>query len=330
MNLIEAIKDQFDRYPQSETIDLIKFIYQYSLGPNHAITSYTSALTNIKAEAGNGPSFMEKISDTYSRFHFNKDDDLEFLCAIFCASTTKKQNKKELIANLNILKEICKDPLIDEYIAKDCPSISHSQTFKKYYDPHYRLIKNKYANYYNLYEKLYNDQNIKIIAIDGNCASGKTSLANDLKTFFKDAAILHIDDFYLPKALRKATWFSDIAGNINLDYIKEVLNNYRNTNKLSYKPFDCHSQSFLENHTCIKPKLLIVEGSYALHPSLINNYDSKIFLNCNHDIQLKRLANRNEDLNQFQNIWIPKELAYFNKYSPNKQCEFLFDTSHYF
>ena len=330
MNLEEAIKNQYDRYPKCETTDLIKFIYQYTLGPNHAIKNYASALANIKAEASNGPSFMEKISDTYTRFHFNKDNDLECLCAIFCASSTQNQNKNELIANLNILKQTFNNPLIDEYIAKGCPTISHSQTFKANYDPHYRLINNKYANYYALYEKLYHDSTIKVIAIDGNCASGKTSLANDLKDFFKDCAILHIDDFYLPKKYRKETWLTDIAGNINIEYIKKVLENYQQTKQLNYQPFDCHTQSFLKNIQYNNPKLLIVEGSYALHPTLIDNYDLKIFLNCDQEKQLKRLNLRNEDLEQFQNIWIPKELAYFKKYSPNKQCEFTFNTSNYF
>ncbi|MDR1683994.1 MAG: (d)CMP kinase, partial [Elusimicrobiota bacterium] len=42
-----------------------------------------------------------------------------------------------------------------------------------------------------------------IIAIDGRCAAGKTTFAKWLAARLK-APVLHIDDFYLPLALRPA------------------------------------------------------------------------------------------------------------------------------
>ncbi|MCI5773934.1 MAG: hypothetical protein MR210_05165 [Erysipelotrichaceae bacterium] len=171
------------------------------------------------------------------------------------------------------------------------------------------------------------DYQYQIIAIDGNCASGKTTLAKQIQSHYPNSAILHIDDFFLPKNQRKATWLEDIAGNIDLRTIKDLLNQYQKDHFIAYQPFDCHQQAYKEGITIDHPSFLIVEGSYAFHPSLIDAYDLKIFLTCNENKQLLRLGLRQDDLQSFKDIWIKKEQTYFTTYSIKEKADLIFDTS---
>lgn len=330
MTFEDALKEQCLRYPQLQTADLLKLTYQFTLGPNHAITDVDDILMQLRNEACDTPAFIEKISYRYSRFHFNKNSDLECLAALFSASCQTNQDLTALHQNLRKLHDFCHDDMIKEYIAGGCLPISHSKQFKECYQPHYRLIENEYAYYFPLYSRLFHDHNLKIIAIDGCCASGKTTLAQQLANFFAKSAILHIDDFYLPQAKRKATWLQDIAGNINIAALYQALSNFKIKRSLAYRPFDCHSQRYQDPITINDPSILIVEGTYSLYPELTTFYDLKIFLDCKNNIQLSRLAARGENIERFQNIWIKKEHEYFDECSLKNHCDLYFDTSPFF
>lgn len=330
MTLLDTIKEHCLRYPQAQTADLIKLTYQYTLGPNHAVTNIDSILAQLRNEACNTPAFIEKISDTYCRFHFNKDSDLECLAALFAASCQEKQDLAALQHNLRILGSFVHDDMIEGYIAQGCFPIAHSDIYKEHYHSHYRVIKNAYGDFFPLYARLFHDNNLKIIAIDGSCASGKTTLAKQLAHFYARSAILHIDDFYLPQAKRKITWLQDIAGNINIAALYQALSNFKAKRSLIYRPFDCHSQHYQDPIAINDPSLLIVEGSYSLCPELASFYDLKIFLDCQNAIQLSRLASRGENVERFQNIWIKKEQDYFDAYAIKDHCDLYFDTTKFF
>ena len=66
---------------------------------------------------------------------------------------------------------------------------------------------------------------------------------------------------------------------------------------------------------------IIIEGSYALHPSFPHYWDKAIFLDVEKEEQLKRLEKRcPEKLEAFKNKWIPLEEEYFSYYSiPSKE-----------
>ena len=64
-----------------------------------------------------------------------------------------------------------------------------------------------------------------IVAIDGRCASGKTTVGTRLAELLC-ADIIHIDDYYLPMSERCENWKDIIAGNIDIERLKsEVLAN---------------------------------------------------------------------------------------------------------
>ena len=56
----------------------------------------------------------------------------------------------------------------------------------------------------------------RIIAIDGRCASGKSTLSEDVKNTL-DVNIVRMDDFFLPLSLRTPERFALPGGNVHYE-----------------------------------------------------------------------------------------------------------------
>ena len=55
-----------------------------------------------------------------------------------------------------------------------------------------------------------------VLALDGRCGSGKTTMAAALAEQFPDSIVLHTDDFYLPPADRVPGWEQTPCANMDL------------------------------------------------------------------------------------------------------------------
>lgn len=167
-----------------------------------------------------------------------------------------------------------------------------------------------------------------IVAIDGRCASGKTTLAAELKRLY-DFNIVHMDDFYLPFNKRTAEIASLPGG--HMDYtrlLNEILIPFSSVGNATYIPYDCHNDKFLKPIFLDSSKGLLIEGSYSLYPNLRNYYSIKAFLDISKELQLKRLAARNINMLQnFIDIWIPKEEYYFEKCDVENACDIVISSN---
>ena len=155
-----------------------------------------------------------------------------------------------------------------------------------------------------------------IVAIDGRSASGKSSLGKLLFERY-DVNLFHMDDFFLPAKQKTVARLEEPGGNVDYTRFKEeVMDNLKKDEPFNYEIFDCKVQTLTEKRTILPKKLNIVEGSYSMHPILIENYDLKIFLDIDDDIQRKRIISRNgkEMYKRFSNEWIPLENKYFNEF----------------
>ena len=111
-----------------------------------------------------------------------------------------------------------------------------------------------------------------VIAIDGRCGSGKTTLAALLQTHFS-AVVIHADDFFLRPEQRIPTRFAEPGGNMDRErLLAEVLIPLREHRNFSYRPFDCHTLSLGTPIEVTLAPLIIVEGSYTCHPELWDFY----------------------------------------------------------
>ena len=167
-----------------------------------------------------------------------------------------------------------------------------------------------------------------IVAIDGRCASGKTTLASELKKLY-DFNVVHMDDFYLPFNKRTAEIVSLPGG--HMDYtrlLNEILIPFSSVGNATYIPYDCHNDKFLEPIFLDSSKGLLIEGSYSLYPKLRNYYSIKAFLDISKELQRKRLAARNINMLQnFIDIWIPKEEYYFEKCDVKNACDIVISSN---
>lgn len=157
-----------------------------------------------------------------------------------------------------------------------------------------------------------------IIAIDGRCASGKTTLAAALAKRYK-GTIFHMDDYYLQPYQRTEERYREPGGNVDRErFLEEVLKPLKAGEKeIHYKPFDCTELRIGEGEVLEPETFCIVEGSYSLHPELREYYDYTCFMDIDEKLQFKRLMKRNglEGVERFMKQWIPLEEEYFNKLS---------------
>ena len=152
-----------------------------------------------------------------------------------------------------------------------------------------------------------------VVAIDGPCASGKTTLAGFLADVF-GAGVVHTDDFVIPHRLKTPERLSIPGGNMDDGrLIEEVLNPWKTGNDASYRRYDCHDRRYVSAEPLRAGDMLILEGSYALLPSIRRFADVSLFLTVPWEVREERLKRRESpgSFKLFMDLWIPLENAYF-------------------
>lgn len=151
-----------------------------------------------------------------------------------------------------------------------------------------------------------------IIAIDGRCGAGKSTIAARLAEEL-NATLFHMDDYFLRPEQRTPERFSTPGENIDHErFLKEILIPLKEGRTITYSPYSCTTQTLLDPITVTPADIVIVEGSYALHPTLRAYYDLRVFLTLFPREQEARIRARNGDAiwPMFKNRWIPMEEAY--------------------
>lgn len=180
----------------------------------------------------------------------------------------------------------------------------------------------------NAIHALPDGQKLHLIAIDGRCAAGKTTLAAHLKEIFH-CPIIHMDEFFLRPEQRTEKRLHTPGENVDYErFLLEVMAPLRAGRDFQYRPFDCHSQALVSPIKISPGNLVIIEGSYSCHPALWENYDLKIFLTLDANAQLERIQKRNgaDGLAVFREKWIPLEELYFSTYHIEEHCDLCFQT----
>ena len=161
-----------------------------------------------------------------------------------------------------------------------------------------------------------------IIAIDGPCTAGKTTLAGKLAERY-DCNVVHMDDFFLRPEQRTAERFATPGGNVDFErFREEVILPLKTGTSFSYRPFDCKTFTLASPVSITPKKLTIIEGSYCNHPHFGNPYDLKIFLTITPELQRQRILKRPAFLHQrFLDEWIPMEQLYFSHFGICQMCD---------
>ena len=172
-------------------------------------------------------------------------------------------------------------------------------------------------------------QSAVLVALDGRCSSGKTTLAAQLTERFPQSITVHTDDFYLPPSRRVTGWESIPCANMDIQRLRdEVVAPARAGQAFSYQAYSCREGAYLPPRPLGSAPLVIVEGSYSCHPTLADCYDLKVFVTCSKEEQARRLlAREGERYSGFTARWIPLEEGYFAKFQIEQTADFILDTT---
>ena len=165
-----------------------------------------------------------------------------------------------------------------------------------------------------------------VVAIDGSCTAGKTTLAGHLATKY-DCNLIHMDDFFLRPEQRTPERFAQPGGNVDYERFQaEVLEQLRQGKAFAYRPYDC-STGTLKAPVEVQPRqLTIVEGTYSQHPYFEDAYDLRIFLQVSEELRRERILKRPAFLHKrFFEEWIPMEQQYFNTFSIGEKSHLALD-----
>ena len=164
-----------------------------------------------------------------------------------------------------------------------------------------------------------------LVAIDGRCASGKTTLAGELSERY-GWSVVHMDDFFLQPAQRTAERCAEPGGNLDRErFLSEVLAPLRDGKPVRFRPFDCHTMRLKEPVSLALSPVVLIEGAYSCHPLLWEFYDLRVFLTVDPAEQAERILRRNgpEGAAAFSRRWIPLEERYFAAFSIEKRCDYV-------
>ena len=141
-----------------------------------------------------------------------------------------------------------------------------------------------------------------VAAIDGMCASGKTTLAARLGGEL-GMTVLHMDDFFLQPLQRTPERLAQPGGNVDRERFRDEVLAPR----------------------IIRPTpVVLVEGAYSMHPALRDAYALSAFVGIAPQLQRARILARNgeEGLRRFEARWIPLENAYIAACGVERACGF--------
>lgn len=178
-------------------------------------------------------------------------------------------------------------------------------------------------------EELLSKKERVVLAIDGMCGAGKSTLAKELKEIYQ-AEVIPMDAFFLPGDLRSEERYATPGGNVHYErFLEEVMNPLIKKEEISYRVFDCKAMDYGNVVTVSKTKLYVIEGTYCMREEFRAAYDLSVFMECSDELQQNRILMRSgkRRLEDFNKKWIPLEKLYFKGKDIKNQCDMVISTN---
>lgn len=345
--LCRVLTDHARRYPLMQPCDVVKLIFQNEFGGEHLLCEPNATLAWLRAEraaTADDPAVspLEDIGNGIVRVALaaleRSDAALEALNRDFIRSAQLQTGRrKTFLEKLDVLRQLAEEGLfsftrqelekyLEEYIRSGCCPVSHSPAYSEAYRPAYRVVRRANSLVVLTWEleQLRCRGERSVIAIDGRCASGKSTLAARLSQRL-GLPVVHMDDFFLRPEQRSRARLAKPGENIDHErFLEEVLRPLSVGERPVYHPFDCHTGQLGEPVTLEASPVVLVEGSYACHPALWDYYKRRVFLTVEPDRQLQRIEARDgaEGLEAFRERWIPLEERYFSAFRIEERCDY--------
>lgn len=335
------------RYPLMEATDFAKLIYQSAFAGGHLIASREAALDRLSAEMnalpeGSSLSLLEPIGNGLSRLYLEPARKMglrvETICGLFVETAADfAPDAVRFERGMQELEAMCREGVLradaEEAAAllmaarqANYPPFSHSARYRDAYKPAYRLVSDALCRYLDIFaaiDGLLDAQGRARVAIDGRCASGKTTAAGLIARVY-GAQLFHMDDFFLPFERKTPERLAQPGGNVDWERFRSDVLDHLDDAAFAYRPYDCATGSLAEPVLSQKRPVQLVEGVYSLHPSMKADYDLRVMLDITPEEQRARLLRRNpEKYERFVNEWIPLEEHYFAAYPIAASCDII-------
>lgn len=345
MEIVEYMQEQAARHPSAEPVDVVKLCYQAVFGAEHLLEDREAAFQYLQREfdrvqPDEQEPLYECISDDICRVNLRawkqRHLPVKWLFHMFVETASKPRQKTdkqfqhwlkeaENLADADVFGFDRKDweAFLASYPADRPVAVHHSETYRQAQKPAYRLVCRRFTRLFPILEAIcaksgYREDNPGkcVVAIDGRCASGKTTLAEQLAVIV-GAGVVHMDDFFLPPELRTDERLLEPGGNVHYErFRQEVLPALERGEEFSYRCFDCSKMTFGQERRVSGTGIVVVEGSYSCHPELGEYMAIRVFSDVESQEQQRRIAARDgeEVLAVFRERWIPMEENYFAAY----------------
>ena len=352
MDFVTCLQEQLRLHPAMEPRDVIKLCYQAARGAEHLLADTSRARAYFDREYAATPAdasipLLEPIGPDVARVNIaawkaaNLPPEWLFRMFVHTASVAPAGEDRlaeyiEAAANV-VSASLAANAVsvtpagtawrdaVAQWTAAGRPAVHHSEAYRAVEHPAYRIVKRPFGRILPILQRLAADKDIRIIAIDGRAASGKTTKAALLSAVL-DAPVIRMDDFFLPPALRTEDRLAQPGGNVHYErFREEVLPHLAAGEAFSCRVFDCRQMDYSGVREISAAPIRIVEGSYAHHPALGDYADLRIFSHVDADEQMTRILRRNGEqlAEMFRTRWIPMEEAYFTAFSIREQADMI-------
>ena len=168
-----------------------------------------------------------------------------------------------------------------------------------------------------------------LVGIDGPGASGKSTFAKQLAISLDGAHIVHVDDFFLPKAERNDR-ANEVGSLFDLPRLaRQVIMPARTVEAFSYQRYDWTQDRLADWIDVPEGTPVIVEGVFSLVGELRSAYTYKVWCRADPALRIKRgLARDGEEARSlWLDLWMPAEDEYAVTQKPEQEVELVVDSS---
>lgn len=333
MDYTACLREQLRLHPSARPGDVIKMLYQAARGAEHLLMDTARARTYFDQEYAATPAdaalpLLEPLSEHAARANLGawKASGLpaEWLFRAFVNMATLSLDGDALLARYTadaaeVIRELqpfslaAWEEALASWHAAGTPAVHHTDAYRAAEKPAYRIVSARMGCILPILTRVARAEETGVIAIDGRAASGKSTRALLLGAVL-DAPVIHMDDFFLPPALRTPERLAQPGGNVHYErFAEEVLPGLHTGEAFAYRVFDCSRMDFGGTKDIPAAPVRIVEGSYSHHPALGDYARWKVFTSVPPEEQMARILRRNGEgmAEMFRTRWIPMEERYF-------------------
>lgn len=336
------LKEHVDNHPGLETVDAVKFLYQSYLGPGHLVPSEAASLARLEEELVQcGPDFGEPLTQPLGnglcRLNLRTSQKAGLspvtLNRLFFLTAQQVQGDRVAFEGaLNQVRDLKlpgSERFLADYRRQGCPAVGHSSAYRERYRPAYRVVLARFGALAPILAAIDREMARRDhvrLAIDGPCASGKSTLAKTLADIYR-CPVVHMDDFFLQPHQRTPERLAQPGGNVDYErFDAQVLSPLYRNEAARYRPWRCRTGDLGPEITLCPTPLMVFEGSYSLRPDLRERYHLRIWTEAPWETRLERIAQRGPGCTaRFQQVWIPLEDRYFAACQVKECCQLVWN-----